>query len=83
MQGPSIPGAFEWILILCFVFGGVIFGILLTVIPFWKICTKAGFPGPLALLMLVPLANIILPFYLAFADWPALRQAGARSPGMP
>jgi len=24
--------------------------------------------------MLVPFANIILPFYIAFADWPALRQ---------
>jgi hypothetical protein len=47
---------------------------LLTVIPFWMICTKAGFPGPLALLMLVPIANIILPFYLAFAEWPALRE---------
>jgi hypothetical protein len=46
---------------------------LLTVIPFWKICTKAGFPGPLSLLMLVPVANIVLPFYIAFADWPALR----------
>ncbi len=52
--------------------------VVVTVIPYWKICTKAGFPGPLALLMLVPIANIILPFYLAFADWPSLRQ---RSPG--
>ncbi len=83
MQGPSIPGAFELALILCLMFGGVIVGILLTVLPFWKICAKAGFPGPLALLMLVPIANIILPFYLAFADWPALRQAGARPPGIP
>jgi len=54
--------------------GGVILGVLLAVIPWWKICTKAGFPGALALLMLVPLANIILPFYIAFAAWPALRQ---------
>ena len=81
MQGPSMPGAFELTFILCFVFGGAIVGILLTVLPFWKICTKAGFPGPLALLMLVPIANIILPFYLAFAVWPALRQVGARPPG--
>ena len=44
----------------------------LTVIPFWKICSKAGFPGALALLMLVPMANIVLPFYIAFAKWPAL-----------
>lgn len=81
MQDPSMPGALELMFIPCFIFGGIIFGVLLTVFPFWKICTKAGFPGPLALLMLVPIANIILPFYLAFADWPALRQAGARPPG--
>jgi len=48
-------------------------GALLTIIPFWKICSKAGFSGALSLLMLVPIANIILPFYIAFADWPALR----------
>ena len=81
MQGPSMPGALELTFILCFVFGFAIAGILLTVLPFWKICTKAGFPGPLALLMLVPIANIILTFYLAFADWPALRQAEGRPPG--
>ena len=48
-------------------------GALLTVIPFWKICSKAGFPGALSLLMLVPIANIVLPFYVAFAQWPALK----------
>jgi len=53
--------------------------VVVTVIPYWKICTKAGFPGPLALLMLVPIANIILPFYLAFAEWPSLRQSGRGS----
>lgn len=46
---------------------------LLTIIPFWRICSKAGFPGPLALLMLIPIANIVLPFYIAFAQWPALK----------
>ena len=50
-------------------------GVLLVVIPFWKICTKAGFPGALSLLMILPIANVILPFYLAFAEWPALRDA--------
>jgi len=53
--------------------GIVIVVSLLVVIPFWKICTKAGFHGALSLLMLVPIANIILPFYIAFADWPALK----------
>jgi hypothetical protein len=70
----GLPGAFELAVIL-FVLMGTGVMVLLTVIPFWKICTKAGFPGPLALLMAVPVANIILPFYIAFAEWPALRQA--------
>jgi hypothetical protein len=47
---------------------------LIVVMPFWKICGKAGFPPALSLLMLVPLAQVILPFYIAFADWPALRR---------
>ena len=51
-----------------------VIGALITVIPFWKICAKAGFSGALSLLMLVPIANVILPFYLAFAQWPALEK---------
>jgi hypothetical protein len=48
--------------------------VLLKVVPFWMICKKAGFPAPLALLMLIPVADIVLAFYIAFAAWPALRQ---------
>ena len=46
----------------------------LVVVPFWRIFTKAGFPGALALLMLIPLVNLALIFFLAFANWPALRR---------
>jgi len=67
----GVPGVAEIGVILLVLLFGVL-GALLTVIPFWKICTKAGFPGPLSLLMLVPIANIILPFYIAFAEWPVL-----------
>lgn len=59
-------------IVIILVIGALVVG--LTVVPFWKICTKAGFAGALSLLMLVPIANIILPFYLAFAEWPALKQ---------
>jgi len=72
----GMPGATELLVIFFAVGFGVILGVLFTVIPFWRICTKAGFPGALSLLMLVPIANIVLPFYLAFADWPALRHTG-------
>jgi len=64
----GMPGGFEVLIIL------LIYPILfvIPVLAFWKICSKAGFPAPLGLLMLVPVANVVLPLYLAFADWPAL-----------
>ena len=65
-----MPGMYELIVIL----GVLASGILLSVLPFWMICTKAGFPGALSLLMLVPIANVVLPFYIAFAEWPAHKQ---------
>ena len=46
---------------------------LIIVLPFWKIFTKAGFPGPLAILMIIPLVNIVMIFFLAFAEWPSMR----------
>ena len=47
---------------------------MLVVVPFWKICTKAGFPGALSLTQLVPILNFLVLFYLAFAEWPVHRQ---------
>lgn len=40
---------------------------------YWKIWSKAGFNGAWSLLMLIPLVNIGSLIYLAFADWPALK----------
>ena len=50
--------------------------LLLTVLlvwPMWRICTKAGFPGPLGLMSVIPVLNLVLLFFLAFAEWPSLR----------
>ena len=44
----------------------------ITVVPFWKIYGKAGFPPWIALLMLVPLVNVVVLFVVAFSPWPAL-----------
>ena len=66
-----MPGIYELIVIAVM----LLVVILLNVLPFWKICTKAGFPGALSLLMLVPIANIVFLFYIAFAEWPALRNS--------
>lgn len=45
------------------------------VVPYWKIFKKAGFAPELSLLMIVPLANVIIPFFLAFSEWPALKKS--------
>ena len=47
-------------------------GLIAIVVPFWKITSKAGFPGWLSVLSIVPLINIVFLFFLAFAQWPAL-----------
>ena len=65
------PGVAELTLLIPLLF--LPFAMILPTIAFWKICSKAGFSGALGLLMLVPIANIILPLYLAFAEWPALK----------
>ena len=55
----------------------IFFVLILTVIQilaFCKIFSKAGFSWALGLLMLVPIANIIMFFFLAFADWPIQRE---------
>jgi len=44
------------------------------ILVFCKIFSKAGYSWALGLLMLVPIANIIMAFFLAFADWPICKE---------
>ncbi|QDV16371.1 hypothetical protein Pan153_09980 [Gimesia panareensis] len=60
-----LPGAIE-LMIICSM-------AVLGVVPFWMICSKAGFPGWLSLVMFIPMLNLFLLFFLAFAEWPALK----------
>lgn len=48
--------------------------VAIKVLIFCKIFSKAGYCWALGLLMLVPIANIIMPFVLAFGDWPISRE---------
>lgn len=58
---------------LLFVLGFIGFiGIFIVV--YWKIFSKAGFSGWLSLLMFLPILNIGMLFYLAFAEWPVRRE---------
>ncbi|MBV1702685.1 MAG: hypothetical protein KGQ46_12785 [Hyphomicrobiales bacterium] len=42
----------------------------IVVIPYWKIFPRAGWPAPLALLMLFPPLHLIILYILAFKKWP-------------
>jgi hypothetical protein len=56
---------------------GILMGLIVLIIKiliFCKIFSKAGYCWALGLLMLVPIANIIMPFVLAFGDWPVQKE---------
>jgi hypothetical protein len=48
---------------------------LLIIIPVWRICSKAGYPGWISLAVLIPIGNILLLYFLGFATWPLERKA--------
>lgn len=43
--------------------------IFIYIIPFWMIFKKAGFTPWLALLLFIPLANIVVLYVIAFSQW--------------
>ncbi len=50
----------------------IILGIAILIVwPFWRIFKKAGYHGALGLLMVIPLLNLVMILFLAFADWPS------------
>ncbi|MDX1755504.1 MAG: hypothetical protein R3175_05520 [Marinobacter sp.] len=44
---------------------------IVVVIPVWRICQRTGFPGWISILVLIPLLNLALLYFIAFADWPS------------
>jgi hypothetical protein len=70
---PEIAPLFLVLIIVFASFFGLIVIAIKTLI-FCKIFSKAGYSWALGLLMLVPIANIIMPFVLAFADWPIRKE---------
>ncbi len=42
---------------------------IIVVIPYWFIFKKAGFSPFLALLMFIPLINLVMVYFLAFSRW--------------
>ena len=66
------PELVPLLFILFLVIPFVLLCVSLKVIAMWKICSRAGYAGPLGLLMIVPFGDIILPLFIGFAKWPAL-----------
>lgn len=47
----------------------------LLVVPTWRILRRAGFNGAWALLMLVPVVGLLVPWVVSFIKWPTDREA--------
>ena len=59
---------------------------LIALVPYWFIFKKAGFSPFLSILMVVPLANLIILYVIAFSEWkvvPAQQAAVTAYPPMP
>ena len=72
-HGPDVAP----LLVFMFLVFGILFALVVMAIKaliFCKVFSKAGYCWALGLLILVPIANIVMAFYLAFADWPVLRE---------
>lgn len=57
----------------------VLLGMVLPFIAIWRIISKAGYAGAWALLLFVPLVNLVALFVFALSEWPLERRAGRRS----
>lgn len=73
MHGSNATPVFVMILVAFGILMGLIV-VIIKVLIFCKIFSKAGYCWALGLLMLVPIANIIMPFILGFGDWPIQKE---------
>lgn len=42
------------------------------IVPAWRIVSRAGFPGALSLLLLIPIVNLVIIWVFAFVRWPVM-----------
>jgi hypothetical protein len=55
----------------------VLIVLIISIVIYWRIASKAGYPGAYSLLMLIPLVNLIVLLIFAFGEWPIERQLAA------
>jgi len=70
---PNMAPVFS-VIFLIFIIPLVLLIVAVKILVFCKIFSKAGYSWALGLLMLVPIANIVMLFVLAFAEWPIERE---------
>lgn len=70
---PDIAPVFGVVFVIFMMFITLVI-VAIKVLIFCKIFSKAGYSWALGLLMLVPIANIVMLFILAFAEWPIQRE---------
>lgn len=57
-------------------------GVLLLIIPLWKICGRAGFNPALSLIAIIPLLGLlIVGGILAFSEWPVSKSRSSTQGG--
>jgi len=56
---------------------GFFIAAIVFVVPLWRVCERLGFPPWISLAAVVPLANVVLLYFLAFAEWPSERRGCA------
>lgn len=86
-QQPDVAQIQHYMLAMLPIFGFfVIVAWALIIVPFWQIFKKSGMGGPLSLLMVLPLVNIVMLYILAFSRWkvvPAPEYAMGYPPAYP
>ena len=50
---------------------------IVVIIPAWRICQRAGYPGWMGALIIIPVINLFLLYFIAFSEWPADRRGGS------
>lgn len=64
-----LPGLPPWLMLAIFAVTTVVLAVA-----FYQLYKKAGYNGMLGLLMLIPGVNLAMMLFLAFVDWPVLKQ---------
>lgn len=62
MHGNALwAGHWLWLLVMA----------VLVIVPVWRICQRAGYPGWLSMFIVIPMLNLVFLYFIAFSDWPA------------